>query len=84
MRFLYFYLMAKAPDGVRATAPEHADYWRKLPLDYYQGGPFADRKGGLVVFDADSLSEAERLAADDPFRRRDLIDQYWLNEWLVG
>ena len=84
MRFLYFYLMADAPDGVRATTPEHAAYWRNLPLRHYQGGPFADRQGGMVVFDADSLSEADRLAADDPFRRRDLIDQYWLKEWLVA
>ena len=83
MRFLYFYLMADAPDGVRAAAPEHAAYWRDLPLGYYEGGPFADRQGGLVVFDADSLGEAERLAADDPFRRRDLIDEYWLKEWLL-
>lgn len=83
MRFLYFYLMADAPDDVRSTAAEHAAYWRELALGYYEGGPFSDREGGLIVFDTDSQDEAERLTADDPFRRRDLIDQYWLKGWLV-
>jgi hypothetical protein len=39
MRFLYFYLMKDAPDRVRATAPEHAAYWRNLGLRDYLGGP---------------------------------------------
>jgi hypothetical protein len=39
MRFLYFYLMKDAPDRVRATAPEHAAYWRNLGLRDYLGDP---------------------------------------------
>jgi uncharacterized protein YciI len=40
------------------------------------GGPFADRSGGLITFEADSGAEAERLVANDPFLRGDLIDRH--------
>jgi hypothetical protein len=39
MRFWYFYFMKDAPDRVRATAPEHASYWRELGLRAYLGDP---------------------------------------------
>lgn len=32
MRILYFYLMKRAPDRVRAVAPEHAAYRRAFDL----------------------------------------------------
>ncbi|HEX5671994.1 MAG TPA: YciI family protein [Acidimicrobiia bacterium] len=83
MRFLYFYLMGDQPDAVRAAAPEHAGYWRGMGLANYLGGPFADRSGGLITFDAASLAEAERLVADDPFVQRGLIEQSWLKEWKL-
>jgi uncharacterized protein YciI len=84
MRFLYFYLMRDRPDRVRASVPDHIAYWRALSLQYYLGGPFSDRSGGLITFDADSHDEAERLAAGDPFRGGDLIEQYWLKKWLAS
>jgi hypothetical protein len=84
MRFLYFYLMGGHPDAVRAAALEHASYWRGMGLANYLGGPFADRSGGLITFDAASLAEAERLVADDPFPQRGLIEQSWLKEWKLA
>jgi len=81
MRFLYFYLMKEESDEVRAAAPEHASYWREMGLTHYLGGPFADRSGGLITFEAGSSAEAEQLVADDPFPQRGLIEQSWLKEW---
>lgn len=83
MRFLYFYLMKETPERVRASAPAHAAYWQQLGLGNYAGGPFADRSGGLITFDADSFGRADQLTANDPFRREDLIERYWLKEWLA-
>ncbi|HEX6302452.1 MAG TPA: YciI family protein [Acidimicrobiia bacterium] len=83
MRFLYFYLMKDAPDAVRAAAPDHAAYWHELGLDHYLGGPFADRSGGLITFDVESVGEAERLVAGDPFPQREVIERSWLKEWNV-
>lgn len=83
MRFLYFYLMKDQPDAVRSAASEHAGYWHSMGLGHYLGGPFADRSGGLITFDAASPAEAEQLVADDPFPLRGLIEQSWLKEWKL-
>jgi uncharacterized protein YciI len=83
MRFLYFYLMTDEPERVRGTAPEHAAYWRELALPEYVGGPFVDRSGGVITFEAGSATEAERLVADDPFVREHLVKQRWVKEWMI-
>ena len=84
MRILYFYLMSDAPDRVRTVAPLHAAYWRQLGLGQYLGGPFADRSGGLITFEAGSLSEAGQLVADDPFVREDLLERRWVKERAIN
>jgi len=79
---VYFYFMKDSPDRVRATAPGHADYWEQLGLRGYEGGPFADRSGGLITFESESTEQAERLVADDPFIREGLLDRYWVKGWV--
>ena len=83
MQFLYFYLMKDAPDRVRAAAPKHAAYWRELGLRDYLGGPFADRSGGLITFQAASDAEAGRLVANDPFLSEGLLERHWVKQWLL-
>ena len=83
MRVAYFYFMKQEPDRVRAIAPRHASYWDALAVDDYRGGPFADRSGGLIVFDSDSREHAERLVSRDPFLRERLLERYWIKEWLA-
>ena len=58
MRAIYFYLMKNEPDRIRSAAPRHAHYWQAAALPSYHGGPFADRTGGLVMFDCDSEQHA--------------------------
>jgi hypothetical protein len=83
MRVAYFYLMTADAARVRAAARAHASYWHSLALPGYCGGPFADRSGGLIVFDTETAADAERLAAGDPFREEGLLDQHWIKEWLA-
>lgn len=83
MRFSYLYLMTDEPDRVRAVAPEHAAYWQRLELSNYLGGPFTDRSGGMITFEASSFEEAAQLAANDPFVREGLLASRWLKEWQV-
>ena len=33
----------------------------------YLGGPFAERSGGLITFEASSRERAEKMTAHDPF-----------------
>jgi uncharacterized protein YciI len=82
MRIAYFYWMKDDPDRVRTVAPQHAAYWRDLALPGYLGGPFADRSGGLITFEADSLQSAERLVAADPFVREELLEGSVVKQWL--
>jgi uncharacterized protein YciI len=81
MRVAYLYFMKDEPDRVRAAAPAHAAYWRRLAVPGYLGGPFADRSGGLITFEVDSQERAEQLVSEDPFGRQDLLQSRWLKEW---
>jgi uncharacterized protein YciI len=65
------------------VAPSHAEYRLKLSLEGYSGEPFADRSGGLIMFKAESMKEAEHKIGNDPFVKESLIEQSWLKEWTV-
>lgn len=70
--------------GSRAGhSPKHAAYWQELHLDGYLGGPFADRSGGLITFQAESGAAAEALVANDPFLQEHLLERHWVKEWLL-
>lgn len=83
MRFLFFYLMSDDYERVREAAPRHAAYWRDLAPPYYLGGPFADRSGGLITFEADTLGRAEELVHGDPFLQKQVVRSWWLRQWLA-
>jgi uncharacterized protein YciI len=80
-RFAYIYFMKRAPDRVRAVAPRHASYWQNLELPGYIGGPFADRSGGLITFEAANAERAQQLVDRDPFVEEGLIQEGSLTEW---
>jgi uncharacterized protein YciI len=82
-RFLYFYLMRKTSDAIRQLVPAHVQYWQSRDLPDYMGGPFADRSGGLITFAAASLDDAQQIIRGDPFVRGQLIEQSWIEEWLI-
>lgn len=83
MRFAYVYFMTNNPERVRAAAPHHAAYWNDLNLHDYRGGPFADRTGGLITFDADTPERAAELVAGDPFLRERLLEWHSLKAWMT-
>jgi hypothetical protein len=82
MRIAYCYWMKNDPDRVRTIAPQHAEYWRGLALPGYLGGPFADRSGGLITFEAGSLEAVERIIAADPFAREELLESSVVKVWI--
>jgi hypothetical protein len=67
---VYCYQMKEDPGAVQRVVPQHAAYWHRLSLPHYVGGPFEDRSGGLILFDAPMETRASALLADDPFRTR--------------
>ena len=80
--FVYVYHMKRLPDRIRDLVPKHVEYWRSRRLDGYSGGPFADRTGGLIVFDASTIDDANAVADADPFVTSGVIETRWLKEWL--
>ena len=83
MRVAYFYFMKQDPERVRSVAPRHAAYWQGLALTDYRGGPFADRSGGLILFDSSSAHEAQEVVSHDPFVHERLLERHWVKEWVV-
>lgn len=81
-RFIFFYLMKNDPGKIRETVPAHVDYWKRSNLNNYLGGPFADRTGGLITFEEDSIDKAEERVEKDPFVSNSLIEKKWVKEWL--
>jgi uncharacterized protein YciI len=82
VRIAYVYWMSDDSDRVRTVAPGHAAYWRGLGLPEYLGGPFADRSGGLLTFEADSLQAADSIIAADPFLREQLVERFVVKQWV--
>jgi hypothetical protein len=81
-RFVYVYFMKPLPKRVRDAVPLHVKYWHSPGLPGYQGGPFGDRTGGLITFEATDLAAATALVDCDPFLTHDLIENRWVKEWL--
>ena len=50
------------------SRPAHLKYISDLyeAGKVFRGGPFLDKKGGLVIYECDSEEEAIRLANEDP------------------
>jgi uncharacterized protein YciI len=82
-RFVYFYFNRDNPEKIRQAVPAHKEYWKTAGVEDYQGGPFADRTGGLISFSASSLEEATGIILQDPFIQEDLIEQKWIKGWVV-
>lgn len=82
MRIVHFYSMRPEADRIRDVAPRHAAYWKELRLSGYEGGPFADRTGGLITFETGSVEEAERVVASDPFVREGLLESWVVKQWV--
>ena len=81
-RFAYFYFMKNEPDKVREVVPLHIEYWKNRELQNYQGGPFADRTGGLIIFETSDIDTATDIVMKDPFIIQNIINQKWIYEWL--
>ena len=65
-RFAYLYFMRDDPDRIRATVASHVSHWQQQDLPAYLGGPFEDRTGGLITFQAEDLKQARHAVGTDP------------------
>ncbi|MBI5874156.1 MAG: hypothetical protein HZB36_08510 [Candidatus Omnitrophica bacterium] len=81
-RVVFFYFMKKEPDKIREIVSAHIAYWKNNNYRDYMGGPFADRSGGLITFEANDIEEATKIINKDPFIINGLIETKWIKEWM--
>lgn len=82
-RYAFIYFMKETPNKIREVLPYHVDYWKDGELEGCIGGPFADRTGGLILFDASCPLEAAAVVGQDPFVVHGLIEERWIKEWMT-
>ena len=81
-KFVYFYFMKNMPEEIGPAIPLHIEYWKKQKLENYSGGPFADRTGGLIIFESSEMEKAIKITDNDPFNDHDMIENKWVKEWI--
>lgn len=88
---LYAMIAKDAPGAgpLRAeTRPVHLDHLNSLGKKLVFAGALLDAdeqpEGSIVVFEAESLAEAEKLAAADPFVPAGVFASYEVKRWRLA
>ena len=79
---LFFNFVKNNSEKIGDIVPLHITYWKNQKLDNYSGGPFADRTGGLIMFESSDIEKTMKLTDKDPFIEHDIIDSKWVKEWI--
>ena len=67
------------------TRPAHREYLQSLLAagQLWMSGPWADDTGAMLIYEADSLADAEALLAVDPYRAAGVLADARIKEWRV-
>ncbi len=82
---------AKKPEDVKASLPDHLAYQAQLERagQLAFAGPMSDETGehmqgmGLIIYRADSLEAARKLAEDDPMHQSG-AREFELRRWMIN
>ncbi|UAB88171.1 hypothetical protein I5192_13160 [Ruegeria sp. SCSIO 43209] len=82
---------AKKPEDVKASLPDHLAYQAQLERagQLAFAGPISDETGehmqgmGLIIYRADSLEAARKLAEDDPMHQSG-AREFELRRWMIN
>jgi uncharacterized protein YciI len=68
---------------IASVRPVHRQYLASLKEkgQLAASGPFTDDSGALIVYEAASAEEAERLLRGDPFHQHGIFLRYVLRPW---
>lgn len=71
------------PEKVQSLRPVHRQYLALLKErgQLAVSGPFTDGSGALIVYEAGSAEEAEKLLQGDPFHQNGIFLKYVLRPW---
>jgi uncharacterized protein YciI len=85
----YVVLTHDKPDSLElrlATRASHLEYLRLFKDQVLAGGAFLEEDGALaggamIIFNTESLSEAENLIKNDPYTKADLFSHVEVKRW---
>jgi uncharacterized protein len=83
MKFVAIIDYLRDKEKIAAVRPEHRKYLAGL-RDGGQlaiAGPFTDDSGGLIMYEAATIDEAEKLLQGDPFHKNGIFLNYRLRPW---
>ena len=71
-----------SPEQFEKVMPEMMSYLAELKASgkLKHTGPFSDFSGGVDIFEAESMQQAEEISANDPLVKHNL-GTYTLKEW---
>ena len=83
----YAAIAVYTPDAstIAKARPAHREYLVGLKEQgkLVISGPFADDRGGLLVYEAESPAEVEALIVEDPFARQGVFVSWEIRPWNV-
>lgn len=70
-------------DRIADVRPRHREYLAALKEQgkLFASGPFEDDSGALIIYEADSQSDAEALIEADPFRETGVFQSWEIKPW---
>jgi len=70
-------------EKIAAVRPVHRQYLAELRQNgrLAASGPFTDDSGALIIYEADSKEEGEKLIQGDPFYKTGIFLRYRLRPW---
>ena len=83
MKFAAIIEYAQDKAKVQALRPVHRQYLATLRErgQLAASGPFTDDSGALIIYEAGSHEEAEKLLQGDPFHQNGIFLHYQLRPW---
>ncbi|MFD2629853.1 YciI family protein [Oceanobacillus kapialis] len=84
MNYYAAFLPMKDEEKSKTYRPDHLTYLEDMEKQekIFAKGRFTDGAGGLVIYQAESLEEAEELVKADPYVAKGARD-YKLHEWTM-
>lgn len=70
-------------ERIAEVRPVHREYLASLKAagKLFAAGPFEDDSGALIIYEAESLAEAEALVQADPFHKAGVFLEWDMRPW---
>jgi hypothetical protein len=83
MKYAAIIEYSRDKDKIQSIRPVHRQYLATLRErgELAAAGPFTDDSGALIVYEAASAEEAEKLLQGDPFHHNGIFLTYMMRPW---